>query len=209
MSFSDTAELINLFPEFTRFAQHFYVIGTVISVAIAVCTLFWGYKLLKFWVSLAGFVIGAVLGVIAGVVLQAEISVIIGAVIAAGIIFACLSFFFYKAGVFLLVGIIVYGLVTTLIYGAVGVEMAWWIVAIGVAAGIAAGILAVKFIRPMVIMSTSINGGATLAFTICPLLGIESYAVMLITTAVLAFMGLMWQFHTTSSGKRYTKDNIL
>lgn len=199
MIFSDTTDIIKLFPEFAGFIQSIQTIGTVISAAVAVCTLFWGYKLLKFWVSLAGFVIGAVLGAAAGVLLEGEMPVIVCAVLAAGVIFACLAFFFYKVGIFVFVGVTGYGLVTTLLYGWIGGKEIWWIPVIGVVAGMIAGILAVKFIRTMVIVFTSINGGATLAFTICPLIGIDSYAVQLITTAVLAIMGLMWQFHTTSS----------
>lgn len=202
MSFPDTAEVIKLFPEFAGSIQSLQAIGTVISVAVAVCTLFWGYKLLKFWVSLAGFVIGAVVGAVCGIQLQGETSLIIGAVLAAGIIFACLALFFYKVGIFLFVGVTGCGLVTTLLYGWFGMENTWWIMAPGVVVGIVAGILAVKFIRTMVIVFTSINGGATLAFTICPLIGIDSFVITLITTAVLAFMGLMWQFHTTSSRKK-------
>lgn len=201
MSFPDTAEIIKLFPEFAGSIQSFLAIGTVISVAVAVCTLFWGYKLLKFWVSLAGFVIGAVVGAVCGIHLQGEMSLIIGAVLAAGIIFACLALFFYKVGIFLFVGVTGYGLVTTLLYGWFGMEKNWWIMTLGVVAGIVAGILAVKFIRIMVIVFTSINGGAALAFTICPLIGIDSFVITLIPTAVLAFMGLMWQFHNTSSRK--------
>ena len=209
MSFSDTTDIIKLFPEFAGSIQSFQAIGTVISVAVAVCTLFWGYKLLRFWVSLAGFAIGAVLGGVAGVLLQGETPVIIGAVLAAGFIFACLAFFLYKVGIFLFVGVTGYGLVTTLLYGWIGTEEVWWIPVIGVVAGMIAGIFAVKFIRTMVIVFTSINGGATLAFTICPLIGVDSYVIRLIATAILAVMGLMWQFHSTSSEKRYTYDYIL
>lgn len=197
MSISDTTEIIKLFPEFAGSIQSFQAMGTVVSVAVAVCTLFWGYKLLKFWVSLAGFVIGAVLGAVAGVLLQGEIPIVIGAVLAAGIIFACLAFFLYKVGIFIFVGVTGCVFVTTLLYGWIGTEDVWWIAVIGVVAGMIAGIFAVKFIRTMVIVFTSMNGGATLAFTICPLIGIDSFGVLLITTVVLASMGLMWQFHTT------------
>ena len=208
MSISDTTEIIKLFPEYAGSIQPILAIGTVISVAVAVCTLFWGYKLLKFWVSLAGFAVGFVLGAAVGIVLQGEMPVIIGVVLAAGVIFACLAFFFYKVGIFLFVGVMGYGLVTTLLNGWSETENAWWIMVLAVAAGILAEALAVKFIRMMVILSTSVNGGATLAFTICPMIGIDSYAVTLITAGVLVFMGLLWQFHTTYSEKRYTADDI-
>ncbi|MCI5700657.1 MAG: hypothetical protein MR308_09835 [Lachnospiraceae bacterium] len=175
--------------------------GTVLTAIVAVCTLFWGYKLLKFWICLAGFAIGAILGAIAGIWLKAETPVLAGTVLAAGFIFACLAFFFYKMGIFLFVAVNGYGLVSTLLQGAVGNGNTWWIIGASVAAGIIAGILAVAFVRPVVILFTAFGGGSSLAFLLCPLLGIESYAVNLIAAVVLAVMGMLWQFGATSSGR--------
>lgn len=197
-----TAEMMETLQMLQEIMDKIRMILTGISIIAAVFSLFGGYRLLKFWVTLAGFVIGAILGVIAGVLLGAETKMLIGVVVAAGFIFACLAYSFFKAGIFLFLGVIGYVAATNLLGSLTGGETAWGLIAAGVAAGLLAGVAAVSFVRPVVIIVTSFSGASTLVSTICPLLGFESFSIIMIATIVLGLFGMIWQFVTTTSEKK-------
>lgn len=189
-----TAEVVGTLQEIM---DKIRIILTIVSIIAAVCSMLFGYRFLKFWVSAAGFVIGAILGLIAGVHLGTEIKMLIIVVLAAGFIFACLSYSFLKAGIFLLVGVSGYMVVTNLLGALSGGENTWWLIAVGLAAGLIAGIAAVAFVRPAVIIATSFGGASTLASAVCPMLGMEGFGVVTIVTIVLAILGIIWQSVTT------------
>lgn len=194
MNYTDISEAARMAQNL--FAQNRWMTatGTVITAIAAVCALFWGYKLLKFWIGLIGFLIGAMLGAVAGILLKADTPVLIGTVLAAGVIFASLAFFFYKMGIFLVVAVNGYGIASTLLKSLDGDKKLWWVILVCAAVGIGCGILATVFVRPVVIVLTAFGGASALAFTICPMLGLESFAISAIVMAVLAVLGILWQF---------------
>lgn len=130
-------------------------IGLAISLLMSLASCFLGYKLMKIWIAVAGFVLGFVLGDAVCAFLKVEsfgVFFLIGAVV--GIALAILSFKLYKAGVFLL-GAVLGGGITLLVLG----TATWWYILAIIFAGIAIGALAVVAAKPVVILSSSISGG--------------------------------------------------
>jgi hypothetical protein len=117
--------------------------------ALAHC--FFGYRLLKLWLFLAGLALGLASGYGAGMRMNLGQTpcILIGVVL--GLALGFLAFKIWKLGVFLLCGGMAY------LFGAVWIPQ-WWLTAL---VAIAVGILAVKFVRPVVILSTGLSGGSS------------------------------------------------
>lgn len=133
-----------------------------ITVAVgglfALANCFFGYKLQRVWITLAGFFIGLVLGFLMG----------IG--------------FGLDAGPALLIGV------------ALGIVL-------GIAGGITAGVLAVKFLRPVIILTTGVGYGLSAGQMLLSLFHITSMAVILPVGGALALAGVIVQFSTTKAGE--------
>lgn len=172
----------------------------VMTIICALLTVFFGYKLMKVWISLSGFFIGFILGAVIAGVFKASVPVLLIVALVAAILFAIVAFFFYKLGIFVFIGMASFIAVTNFINTIYSGNQTWLVAVIGIIIGILVGILAVKFVRPVFILTSAISGAITLATTICPLLHLTSWVVMLITAAVIAVLGILWQFSSTGKG---------
>lgn len=183
------------------FLKDFFVnvgtIGLAISLLLSLASCFFGYKLMKLWMAVAGFVLGFVLGDVVCALLKVEsfgIFFLIGAVV--GIVLAIVSFKLYKAGIFLLGAVLGSG-ITFLVLG----TATWWYILAIIFAGIAVGALAVAASKPVVILASSISGGlsalqsAGALFALSALTGNAS-AIILWGGVALAVSGVVVQFIT-------------
>lgn len=159
--------------------------------ALANC--FFGYKLQKVWITLAGFFIGLAAGFTVSLAsgLGAGPSLLIGAVL--GIVLGLVAFKLYRVGIFLLS----FSAANSMFYALIPLH--WAGIAIGIAGGILAGILAVKYLRPVIILTTGIGYGLSAGQMILSLFGVESLAVILPVGGVLALAGVLVQFNTTKT----------
>lgn len=201
-------ELDTLLSELTEIEAGVLTALTVVSVILALMQCFFGYRLLRFWVTLIGGLAGFALGF--GISraqmqdAQVWIPVLIGVVAAA--LLGFLAFKIYLAGVFLLCGILAGAAVLTIPFPD---ESVWKTIRIilAIAAFIIAGILSVKFNRQVVIIVTAFSGGMQAADGIAKLApelsANEAYPVML--GAVLVIAGLAIQFLTTRKYARRRK----
>lgn len=174
--------------------------GTVAIIITVICgllTVFFGYKLLKLWITLAGFFIGLILGGGVAGLLKAPTAVIVIAAIVVAVLLAAAAFFFYKVGVFIFSGLMGFTLVTNLILELYTGDSRWWVITIGIVAAVLVGIVAVKFVRPVVIVTSSISGASSIAFTLIPLMGITNFWIILAAGLVIAALGMIWQFKST------------
>ncbi len=186
--------------------------GTIITMVISLIFCFFGYKLLKFFVALTGFLIGCAIGtVIAGQMnVNASISLVIALVI--GTAAALTAFFLYKAGVFILTAAVSGLLAAGFLYERMN-HVA--VIAIAVIAGILIGVVSVYFVRPAVIVSSGLSGGFAFAgHLITNIIGkyinISNASdldtvITLIAGIILAVLGMIYQFrHTVNkeAGKR-------
>lgn len=200
---TENIDLVKLGQELMAAAHEKSTVGIVIAIVCGLLTLFFGYKLLKLWIGVAGFFIGLILGGGVAALLKVPATGIIISALVVAVLLACAAFFFYKAGVFLFAGITGFSLVTNLILGFNSNQKAWWIAAIGIAVGLIVGILAIKFVRPVIIISTSFSAASSLAFTICPLMGLTNFWLMAVVCVIMAVLGFVFQTRSTEPTGKY------
>ena len=186
-----------MFDMLNGFFSGFGQIMLVFSVALALLQCFSGYRLLKFWIGVIGFLAGFVLGfgisssTIAG---EAYLPAVIGLV--AGIVLALVAFRLYIVGVFLYCGFMAFSAVQTI---SVPEGQGWNILA----AFLGAGFLAAKFARPCIIAVTAVTGAfnaVNALRTLIPALGSDSMRIL--AGVVIAAMGMAVQFFTTRGAGR-------
>ena len=192
-----------MFDMLNGFFSGFGQIMLVFSVALALLQCFSGYRLLKFWIGVIGFLAGFVLGfgisssTIAG---EAYLPAVIGLV--AGIVLALVAFRLYIVGVLLYCGFMAFSAVQTI---SVPEGQGWNIllIVLGVAAFLGAGFLAAKFARPCIIAVTAVTGAfnaVNALRTLIPALGSDSMRIL--AGVVIAAMGMAVQFFTTRGAGR-------
>ena len=71
-------------------------------------------------------------------------------------------------------------------------------VVLGLALGIAVGVLAMKFMREVLIFTTAISGGMNAANALLPVFGLQNAAAALIVGLALAVLGIVVQWKTTA-----------
>lgn len=190
----------------TNLIKSFYETSVVIALILGVVQCFFGYRLLKFWITVSGFVIGIILGetVSGWFADQAAFQTII--VLGTGILLAVLSFKIYLLGVFLFCGFMAYMAILQIPVSQDGV---WKFVLILAAllVGILIGSLAVKFVRPVVIISSSLTGATKVAenlpqvwqhFGKMPEVLTGNNGVVLLLVGV-SLAGILFQFLTTKT----------
>lgn len=166
------------------------------SAVFALLNCFLGLKLIKTWVAVVGFLIGFILGFTISLSFldNAGICVVIG--LAAGLLLGALAFIIYKAGVFLFCMVLTF----TFVLALVPKEWPGWIgITLGIVLGLGVGVLALLFMRPVIILSSGISGSFSAVSTMVPLFGIPGGMVTVwIAGIVIAAAGIFVQFKTTS-----------
>lgn len=168
----------------------------IVTAILALLNCFFGYRLVRIWMALAGFVIGAVLGGwlvfhFTGIALFALISALI-----LGILLAALAGKIYLVGVFIFCGGVSYFALCSL-FGTSGGLFALYLV---IAAVI--GVIAVNFVRPAIVISTAIAGGlegVELIFILC---GVVNPPIEFVVGALTVLAGGVFQFSTTPKSTR-------
>ena len=136
--------------------------SVVITLVLALLQCFFGYKLLRGWIALIGFLVGFFLGYVVASRLGATGYIPLIVAIIAGILLSIIAFKIYLVGVFIYCGTIAAG-ATRLIPFPEG--EAWLVISfiVAVAVFVLAGFLAVKFAKPCIIGITSISGASSAA----------------------------------------------
>lgn len=181
--------LTDYFSAFQPQSQEQFTIFIVVSMIFSALSIFLGYKLTKLWSTL----IGAAVGFISGYIIGSTIWGNSGAGFIAGLVLAvilgAISFFIYKAGVFMLCGFSALGFAYSALSGFVGIPVVTLIISIVV--GIIAGVVAVIFLRPFIIVTTAISGSFSFARSLFSLFPATATVPGLPATAATAkFLGL-------------------
>ena len=180
------------------------LIVIITALVIALLYVFFGYKLLRVYISLLGFLIGFALGIVICAVFDlSNTTAVIVIICVCAVALAALGFWLYKAGLFVMI------LLFTTIQ-----PVFMWIGSILFALVLA--ILAIFFVRPVVIIVTAVSGGLSIANLIINSLLPEIAQVntvdgarifMLIIGAVIAVLGIYFQFVTTKPAAKSTESN--
>lgn len=140
-----------------------------VMLAIGLLNCFLGYRLLRVWVSLAGFSIGALAGYTWVSHYTRSSLAQIGIVFLAGVLLGMTAFYIYRVGVFLLCANVAVVSAAILLQPQSSFR---FVVCLG--AGIVFGLLGITFIKPMVIFHTALGGGFSMAVSLAEILGKEA-----------------------------------
>ena len=169
---------------------HMIVFAALLVFGLLNCVL--GYRLLRFWVMLFGFIAGAMGGYLIIKNLQVQEKIYyLGAMIGLGIIVAVIAFLIYKAGIFLLAAILG---VTASIFFLRPTSSAVFFLCLLI--GAALGFLSVKFSREVIISATSLMGGAIAGLSLGKIGAIPEIPYGLGMAAGFAVLGMLVQFVT-------------
>ena len=160
----------------------------VLIFGIVNCIL--GYRLLRFWMMIFGFLMGAGIGLFAvheaGITNKTYYMI---AMLAAGAVLAIIAFAIFKAGIFIMgAGI---GLTLTVYVIHPTTSFAFFICLL---AGVGLGFLAMRYEREVIIIGTSVLGGVLSGFATAKLAGMEEIPFGIIFSAGFALVGLLIQF---------------
>ena len=171
------------------FTQFYTIIfGVLLVLGILNCV--FGYRLIRFWMMVGGFFVGAVLAFICVRSMDIQDKTVWGAaVIVTGIIFAVIAFLIYKAGVFLLAAGIGWALSIYFIHPTSSAAFFACILI-----GIALGTLAVKYCREVLIVATSLIGGLIAGVSLGRLGGLDEFPYGIGRSAGFALLGMLIQF---------------
>ena len=192
------------------------LIVIITALVIALLYVFFGYKLLRVYISLLGFLIGFVLGIVICAVFDlSNTTAVIVIICVCAVALAALGFWLYKAGLFVMILLSLFPIILSVVSEFTTVEPVFmWIGSILFALVLA--ILAMFFVRPVVIIVTAFSGGLSIASLVVNNLLPEIAQVntmdgarifMLIIGAVIAVLGIYFQFVTTKPAAKSTESN--
>ena len=164
------------------------VLGAGAGLIVTLLNGLFGYRLRKLWISVWGALIGFGLGTLVSGWAAEESWIIWTAGIAVALLGALVAYRLYLAGIFLVCALA--ALSTVLLLWGWNI---WWKIVAAVLAGILVGILGVKFVKPMVILSTSISAATAVSHMVLEWLKIPSPAASFLVSAVLAVLFAVFQ----------------
>lgn len=178
------------------------IVATVISLIIALLGCFFGYKLSKLFMSLTGLLVGgAAGGMIGSQFFDGSVALIAVCALAGAVILAILAYRIYQAGIFLLCFGLSFMAAAAILPFTGDIQFF-----LSVVVGFVVGSLALKFIRPVIIITSAIVCGSSAAGCLTVLGHYMNMEVLtaypLILTVVVIVLGALVQFLTTSGGRK-------
>lgn len=166
-------------------------IAMIVSLICGLLVCLFGYKLNKILITIICAIFGYYLVTTFGsqIFNDETFKIIVSLIVA--LVFGYFGFKLYLVGVFLTC----FFLVNAICYNFITDEMLE--VVVGLLAGLVIGIIAVKFTRPIMIISTSFSGSFMAADNLFNLLNFTMPAILLITSIILAIIGIAFQFKNT------------
>ena len=164
------------------------VFGIVFVFGLTNCIL--GYRLLRFWMMIFGFCIGAGIGFfLVYRVGTEEKAYYMGAMLGIGVVMAVLAFMIYRAGIFILGAGLGLFLSIYLIHPTSSFSFFLCILI-----GVGIGVLALRYDREVIIVGTSFLGGVTAGLSLAKLLAMDQIPYGILFGAVFAILGMLIQF---------------
>ena len=162
--------------------------GIVLVFGLVNCIL--GYRLLRFWMLIFGFLMGAGAGFFG--VYEAGASdktIYVVVMLIAGVVLAVISFAIFKAGIFIIgAGI---GLTVTIYLIHPTTSFTFFLCLL---TGVGLGFLALRYEREVIIVGTSILGGILSGFATAKLTNMEEIPLGIIFSIGFALVGMLIQF---------------
>lgn len=166
-------------------------ITLVIGLIIALIQCFFGYKIIRSWIAIIGFLLGAVAGYGIVYMVTDELTYSLIGGLVGGILLAVLAYKVYLFGVFAIAGLGTYYLcVSCLTIDSNYLQL------VSIAIAILVAILAVKYMRPAIIIITAFTGAFAILEALPAFLSFD-LTMTLPYSAVLGLAGAAVQFATT------------
>lgn len=168
------------------------IIGFGILFAFGVLNCVLGYRLLRFWMMLFGFIIGALIGFgIAFTGGMTEYYMYALIMVIAGVILSVIAFLSYKIGVFILGAGLGFGLGLYLLHPTTSLMFF-----ICILIGVVLGVLAMKQARVILIVGTSLFGGVMAGFSAAKIGGLDDFPYGAGMSLGFVLLGMLIQFAT-------------
>ena len=191
-------EVLNKFSSMS--GQSIKVIAIILFV-LGILQCFLGYKIFKFWIAVCGFLIFGILGGLVSVFIIGSS----GAGIFFGLLFAIggafISLKIYKVGVFTLCGVMGFSLAYILTQS----------IALSIFISLVVGILSLFFVKPVIILSTSVSGGFAAGMSLLIILKTDSDLARILLSVAFSIVGVLVQLalhkKATNSNSCFSKIN--
>lgn len=188
-------EIMQVVLRIVDLTQNLGQIGRGLLLVVLVAGLlncFLGYKLLRLWVTVVGLIVGGVGGIYVGYRIF-HLDMILIAILAgvAALVLAAAAFYIYKGGIFLLCAAI--GLAISIYLIHPRSSLAFFICLM---AAVGVGVLGVIFVKPIVIVTTSVQGGLTAGMALVHLMYLEQTAYEGMLGIGITVLGLLFQILT-------------
>lgn len=203
-SFEGGAEHLNAISHYVSEIDTTYkMIATAVSLVIALLGCFFGYKLSKLFMSLTGLLVGGIAGGMIGTqFFEGSAALTAVCVLVGAVILSILAYRIYQAGIFLLCFGLSFMAAAAILPFTGDIQFF-----LSVVVGFVVGSLALKFIRPVIIITSAIVCGSSAAGCLTVLgqhMDIELLtAYPMILTAAMILLGILVQFLTTSGGRKF------
>lgn len=188
-------EIMQVVLRLVDLTQNLGQIGKGFLIAALVTGLlngFLGYKLLRLWVTVVGLIVGGVGGLYVGYrILDLDMILIVILAGAAALVLAAAAFYIYKGGIFLLCAAIGLAVGIYVIHPRSSLS---FFICLMIAAGV--GVLGVAFVKPIVIVTTSIQGGLAAGVALAHLLELNQPAYEAMLGIGITALGLVFQIFT-------------
>ena len=175
------------------------MVGSVITLILALVGCFFGYKLSRLFMSITGFIAGALIGqLVASQLLHVEGFASVLCIILGGAIVASLAFWIYRIGIFILCFALAFSAAGALFPFEGDIQFF-----VNIITGLIVGVLAVKYMRPVIILTSAIVCGSSAAGLlpgVAEYMGITTLSSMNSGAALtlgLCVLGIVVQFLTT------------
>lgn len=177
------------------------IVGSAIALVFALLGCFFGYKLSKVFMSITGFILGVFIGqLVASELLHVEGFASVLCIILGGAIIAALALWIYRIGIFILCFAFAFSAAGALFSFEGDIQFF-----INIIAGLIVGVLAVKYMRPVIILTSAIVCGSSAAGLlpgVAEYMGITTLSSMNSSAALtlaLCILGIAVQFLTTKN----------
>jgi hypothetical protein len=129
------------------------MIISILAIVVGLLMCFFGYRLFRIWLAIAGLVLGAYLGYYLGGLVGSEVWPIAGAIVFA-VLVSILAYALFKLGA-VLIGASLGAMLLLAVLKTFGMEPVWWAALVGAAAG---AILAGVFLKTFIIIGSAYSG---------------------------------------------------
>ena len=190
------------FHSLSIFLQKYGTYVTLAGLVFCLLNCFLGYRLRKLWNVIVGFLAGCAAGLALCIHFGISSGWALPAALAAGIVCAVLTYLLYRLGLFILCcGLTVFLLLQLLPSGSPGVLAACLLI------GAIVGGLAIAKERVTVSLVTAIGGGYGSSALLLSLLGQTNSLLVILVTAVLAFLGILVQLKPWKSRRYWEQED--